>query len=97
MKYLIYILLCFVSCPESHQEDYAEGRGGGEDCDGGACDHRYPFQKPAAGLHSISWDGAFKCKNFHHQLLFFFLLLSLVFSEVSLGMLGVVVPPPEPL
>lgn len=28
--------------PESHQKDDAEGRGGGEDCDGGSCDHLYP-------------------------------------------------------
>lgn len=33
---------CFFLLPESHQEDHAEGRRGGEDCDGGSCDHLYP-------------------------------------------------------
>lgn len=34
---------CVFSPPESHQKDHAEGHRGGEDCDGGSCDHLYPL------------------------------------------------------
>lgn len=41
---LVSVVKCVLLPSESHQEDHAEGRGGGEDRHGGSCHHLYPFK-----------------------------------------------------